>query len=283
VTAAVGATIAKRSLSRRLRELREMTDLTANGVCDRLGWGRGKVGRIENNDWKRPEMSDIRDLLRFYHVGEEDARELERLGRLARERAWWRDYADVFGETEFPGLEADAERICCYAPLVLPGLLQTADYTEAQMSIGANPPVWRRKALQARQRRQLVLDREDDTAPQLVAVITEASLHYQWGTGGQRRSQLERLVELSGRPRAELRLLRYQDGFHAGMCGPINIFEYAGGEPPVVFLETDFAVHEVSARKDIESYIDTFANIQKYSLDGPATTAHLQQLATATP
>jgi transcriptional regulator with XRE-family HTH domain len=278
VTAAVGATIAKRSLSRRLRELREATGLTANGVCDRLGWGRGKVGRIENNDWKRPEMSDIRDLLRFYDVGEEESRELEGLGLLARERAWWRDYQDVFGETEFPGLEADAERISCYAPLVLPGLLQTADYTRAQMSIGAHPPEWRHKALQARQRRQLILDRDDDTAPQLLAVITEASLRYKWGTGAQRRRQLEHLVELSGRPQVELRLLRYQDGFHAGMCGPINIFEYGGGEPPVVFLETDFAVHELSGRKDIETYIDTFANIQKYSLDSPASTAHLRQL-----
>lgn len=282
MASAVGATIAKRRLSRRLRELREATGLTANGVCDRLGWGRGKVGRIENNDWKRPEMSDIRDLLRFYHVSDDESRELERLGRLARERAWWRDYQDVFGETEFPGLEADAGRICCYAPLVLPGLLQTADYTQTQMSIGAHPPDWRRRALQARQRRQRTLDRAGDTAGQLVAVITEASLHYQWGTGAQRRDQLEHLVAMSRRPGIEVRLLRYQDGFHAGMCGPINIFEYESGEPPVVFLETDFAVHEVTSRTEIDAYLDTFSYLEKYSLDTPGTTAHLRRLASAT-
>ena len=63
-----GATAAKRRLSRRLTELRKASNQTANHVCDILDWGRGKVGRMEANQWKRPEMSDIRDLLRIYGV-----------------------------------------------------------------------------------------------------------------------------------------------------------------------------------------------------------------------
>ncbi len=63
---AQGATVAKLRLSRRLTELRVDRGYTANQVCDRLGWGRGKVGRFEANVWVRPELSDIRDLLRFY-------------------------------------------------------------------------------------------------------------------------------------------------------------------------------------------------------------------------
>ena len=60
---AYGATIAKRRLSERLGELRLGTGYTANHVCDILNWGRGKVGRFEANQWKRPEMSDVRDLI----------------------------------------------------------------------------------------------------------------------------------------------------------------------------------------------------------------------------
>jgi Helix-turn-helix domain len=62
---AYGATVAKRRLSRRLAELRADTGYTANHVSDILNWGRGKVGRFEANQWKRPEMSDIRDLVRI--------------------------------------------------------------------------------------------------------------------------------------------------------------------------------------------------------------------------
>jgi transcriptional regulator with XRE-family HTH domain len=279
LTAAYGATIAKRRLSRRLRELREETGFTANQVCDRLSWGRGKVGRFEANTWKRPELSDIRDLLRVYRVTDQERRELEELAMQARDRAWWRDYGDVFGDTEFPGFETDAARISLYMPLILPGLLQTAAYTEAQMGVGAHPPAWRQRAMQSRQRRQEILDRTDGTAPELVAVITEASLLYRWGTGDQRRGQVSQLVELSRRPHAELRLLRFEDGPHPGMCGPINVFDFPGSEPPAVFLETDFAIEEVSSQDDVHAYIQTFGRIRGAALDAPATTAYLKKLA----
>src|ERR1700678_1220706 len=101
---AYGATVAKRRLSRRLAELRGAAGYTANHVCDMLNWGRGKVGRFEANQWKRPELSDIRDLLRFYEADEDCARETEGFARRARFRPWWRDYQDIF-DNEFPGFE----------------------------------------------------------------------------------------------------------------------------------------------------------------------------------
>jgi hypothetical protein len=279
LSAEFGATVAKRRLSRRLRELREPTRHTADRVCSRLGWGRGKVGRIETNSWRRPELSDIRDLLYFYHVSDEERRELEGLALLARQRAWWREFGDVFGDSEFPGFEADAARIYCYMPLIVPGLLQTPAYTRAQMDAGAAPADWRERALAARRRRQEILDRADGTAPDLVAVITEASLLYRWGTGDQLRAQVARLAELGGRPGVELRLLRFDSGLHPGMCGPINIVHFGGDEPPAVFLETDFAVQEVTSQNEVDAYIETFDRIREVSLAAPATRAYLSELA----
>lgn len=86
--AAYGATVAKRQLSRELSTLRVATGYTANQVCDRLSWGRGKVNRIEANQWRRPEMSDIRDLLRLYDVPPDGRRRMEELAGRARARAW---------------------------------------------------------------------------------------------------------------------------------------------------------------------------------------------------
>src|SRR5580698_11498825 len=169
---AYGATVAKRRLSRRLAELRGASGYTANHVCDILNWGRGKVGRFEANQWKRPEMSDIRDLLRAYGVPPDLAAELEQLAIQARARPWWRDYADVF-ENEFPGFENDAVQIRTFMPLVLPGLLQTREYMEVVLRAGSRPPAFVRRASEARQRRQEILDRPGDTAPAFRAVITE--------------------------------------------------------------------------------------------------------------
>ena len=87
-----GATIAKRRLARQLTTARVRTGYTANHACDILNWGRGKVGRFEANQWKRPEMSDIRDLIRIYGIEGEEKDEIEDLAIRARARPWWREF-----------------------------------------------------------------------------------------------------------------------------------------------------------------------------------------------
>ncbi len=274
---AYGATVAKRRLARRLTELRRATQFTANHVCDVLNWGRGKVGRFEANQWKRPEMSDIRDLLRLYGVGDAQREELEELAVRARVRPWWRDYPDIF-ENEFPGFENDAVRIRVFMPLVLPGLLQTPSYVEALTRAGARPPAWRRRGLEARLRRQEKLDRTDGTAPRLIAVITEASLMYRWGTKIDRRDQIAHLIDLSGRPNVDLRIQRFADGPPTGMHSMVNILDLPDGEPSVVYLETDYAIEEVSSPESVGNYIQSFSRASEAALEAADTTAYLIQL-----
>ena len=275
---AYGATVAKRRLSRRLLQLRVQSGYTANHVCDMLNWGRGKVGRFEANQWKRPEMSDIRDLLRIYDVDEGEKEQLEELAIQARARPWWRDYSDIF-ENEFPGFENDAGRIRVFMPLVLPGLLQSQDYAEAFMRIGPRPPSWRRKVLDTRLRRQEILSRPGDTAPMLTAVITEASLRYQWGSRADRRDQIEHLIDMGRRPNIDLRIQRFTDGPPPGLMSAINIFDFAEAEPSIAFTETDFALVEVSDPDQVSRYIQSFEKAVDGALEPSDTAIYLRQLA----
>ncbi len=275
---AYGATVAKRRLSRRLLQLRVQSGYTANHVCDMLNWGRGKVGRFEANQWKRPEMSDIRDLLRIYDVDEGEREQLEELAIQARARPWWRDYSDIF-ENEFPGFENDASRIRVFMPLVLPGLLQIQDYAEAFMRIGPRPPSWRRKVLDTRLRRQEILSRPGDTAPMLTAVITEASLRYQWGSRTDRRDQVEHLIDMGRRHNIDLRIQRFTDGPPPGLMSAINIFDFAEGEPSIAFTETDFAVVEVNDPDQVSRYIQSFEKAVDGALEPSDTAIYLRQLA----
>jgi transcriptional regulator with XRE-family HTH domain len=275
---AYGATVAKRRLSRRLLQLRVQSGYTANHVCDMLNWGRGKVGRFEANQWKRPEMSDIRDLLRIYNVDEGEREQLEELAIQARARPWWRDYSDIF-ENEFAGFENDASRIRVFMPLVLPGLLQSQDYAEAFIRTGPRPPSWRRKALDTRLRRQEILSRPGDTAPTLTAVITEASLRYQWGSRSERRDQIEHLIDMSRRPNTDLRIQRFADGPPPGLSSAINIFDFAEGEPSIAFTETDFAVVEVNEPDQVGRYIQSFEKAVDGALEPSDTAIYLRQLA----
>ncbi len=275
---AYGVTVAKRRLSRRLAQLRLASGYTANHVCDILNWGRGKVGRFEANQWKRPEMSDIRDLLRIYGVKGAEQEELEDLAIMARARGWWRDYPEIF-DNEFPGFENDSSRIRVFMPLVLPGLLQTHAYVEAVMRAGLRSPSWRRHMLETRMRRQEILDRKDSTVPKLSAVITEASLMYRWGTRNDRGEQIVHLVEMSRRPNIELRVQRFADGPPTGMHSMVNIFDFPGDEPSIVFVETDYAIEEVSRAEEVKNYVKSFGHASGGALEPVETAVYLEQLA----
>ena len=276
--ASYGATIAKRRLSRILTDLRVEAGFTANQVCDHLNWGRGKVNRFEANQWKRPEMSDVRDLFRLYAVKDTDREDLEDLAMRARARPWWRDYPEIF-DNEFPGFENDASAIRVFMPLVLPGLLQTQDYIEALARAGQRPPAWRRRVTETRLRRQRVLERNNGTAPRLIAVITEASLLYRWGTRTDRRDQIVHLAELSSRPTVELRVQRFADGPPSGSHSMVNIFDFPGDEPRIVYLESDYAIHEVGDAEEVNAYIQSFGQAVDGSLEPAETTAYLNRLA----
>ena len=275
---AYGATVAKRRLSRRLTELRVARGYTANHVCDMLNWGRGKVGRFEANQWRRPEMSDIRDLLRIYGVDVAEQEELEERAMTARVRPWWRDFPEIF-DNEFPGFEGDAVRIRVFMPLVLPGLLQTEDYVDALVRTGARSPAWRRRAVESRLRRQEILSRPGATLPKLKAVITEASLMYRWGSRAERRDQLAHLAELSLLPHVQLYLQRFADGPPQGVFSTVNIFDFASDEPGLVYTETDYMIQEVSHTDEVNSYVEAFDRTVDAALEPADTTIYLKQFA----
>ncbi len=274
---AYGATIAKRRLARELTDLRVAVGYTANHVCDMLNWGRGKVGRFEANQWKRPELSDIRDLMRFYQLADDRAAEIEELAIQARTRPWWRDYQDVF-ENEFPGYEADANRIKVFTPLVIPGLFQTEDYTDALMRSAGRSPAWRRRAAAARRRRQEILDRDGETLPQVQSVISEASLLYRWGSRSERSDQVLHLADLGQRGNVRLHLQRFSDGPPPGMFSAVQIFEYMA-EPSIVFTETDHGVQEVTDTEYMNGYIEAFGRAVDAALEPADTVKFLGQLA----
>jgi len=277
---AYGAIVAKRRLARRLAEMRERTGLTLNEVSDKIGWSRGRLDRYERNEWRLPDASHIRDLARIYEASDKERAELEDLGRQARQRVWWRVYEDVFGRGhEFAGFENDAARISVYMPLVLPGLLQTEAYARALLATGPRPPQWQDRALRARLRRQQILDRADGTAPRLVAVITEASLMFRWGTRDDRRAQAAHLAAAGRRPNVELRLLRFADGPHPGMSSLIDIFDFPDDEDPsMVYLENDTEIQEVTRPGEVAAYRQTFAQVRDAALAPAATRTYLDTL-----
>ena len=84
-------------------------------------------------------------------------------------------------------------------------------------------------------------------------MITEASLLLPVGAcTSDRREQIEHLAEMSRRRNVELRIQRFDDGPPTGIFSMVNIFGFRDDEPPIVFVETDYSVEEVSTPEAVQ-------------------------------
>ena len=171
-------TLRGRRLAMELQRRREATGMSREEVARQLEWSTSTLFRIETGR-SRPQPGNVRTLLELYGVTGAERDGLIQLTREARQPGWWHSFRDVLPNPYevYIGLEAGAASIRNFEPVVVPGLLQTADYAR---EIFRNGPIELdpdevERLLEVRQARQEVLARDD--RPRLWAVIDEAVIH----------------------------------------------------------------------------------------------------------
>lgn len=271
-------TVRRRRLSHILKQLREDAGLTANQVSSKLEWSKGKLSRMETNQWIRPDIGDMRHLLELYGVTDEDRRAaILDLARESRQLGWWTDYRDVFADS-YVEFEAEASRIQTYEPLFIPGLLQTPEHATSlgQGSLSRDPAAIERR-VQARMERQQLLTHEDPV--QLWAVIDEAALIRQIGTPDMRREQLLRLMNTAPMDHVTVQVLPLSAGAHPGLTGGFSIMDFPDvGDPSIVYVETGPNGLYMESRAELDRYRLMFQHISATALSPDASIAYLSDL-----
>jgi transcriptional regulator with XRE-family HTH domain len=147
-------------------------------------------------------------------------------------------YADYFaGVVE---LERLATKICEFAPTVVPGLLQTADYARA-VTIAANPfkpDSHVDEIVAARLERSLIL--ADATRPEYWMALHESVLRVPVGGPQVAAAQLEHIARLLRERVAMVTVLPYEVGAHASMGGMLKLMSFEDA-PPVAYTETEYS------------------------------------------
>lgn len=132
--------------------------------------------------------------------------------------------------------EASATAIREYAPLLIPGLLQTPSYAAAVCR--AYQPTAPEEAIDklvaARMERAHILDNPTD--PLLWAVIDEAALRRVTGGRAVMAEALRHIADLADRGRVIAQVLRFEAGAHAAMQGAIKLMDFEEA-PPLVYFE----------------------------------------------
>lgn len=258
-------TVRRRRLGEALRRYRNAAGLTLDDASGVIGWIGPKLSRIETAN-AHIAPADVARLLNVYGVEDpEVVAALEGLARDARKQGWWQTYSGVVSPTyaDYISLESDAESVREFAPLLIPGLLQTAAY--ARETIAANAitrtPAEVDALAEVRQARQAVLTRPTGQL-KVWAVIHEAVLHQRFAVRPTTmREQLRRLLDLSEMPHVTLQIMPLDATPHPGTVGGFSLVEFPGSMPDVVVLENLIGSSYVEGIDDVRTFADAFARI----------------------
>lgn len=245
--------VRSRQVANQIRRLREQAQLSCSEVARTLGLSVSKVSRMETGATGL-QTEDVAAMLGLFRVSATKRQEVLDLLHRSDEKGWWQRQAGL------PQLwrslidfEAKATRIQDFESMVVPGLLQTAEYCRATLS-GFDPTLTEAELehlVAARMARQAVLTRK--AAPQFFAVIDENALRRPVGGGGVMFRQLLHLESLAQRTNISFRVIERFIGVHAGLLGPFILLEFFE-EPSLVFTENQSIGMFLEEEADLSSY-----------------------------
>ncbi len=231
-----GASIRRRILARRLRELREQAGLTMEEAAPPLDSSMSKLSRIENGQQKA-DVHLVKSMLDLFDAGGDQWTELLTMAREAAKPGWYRAYG--LGDNSYVGHETEATQVQEYAAGFVPGLLQIPDYSRVLFESGLYLPTpeEREAAFQVRRTRQLRLQSEDDPL-RLVAIIDEAVLRNPLAGVATQRAQLAHLVTAAALPTVTLQVLAAGTEAHPALGSGFVVLSFGDlGEPDMAYIE----------------------------------------------
>lgn len=270
----------QRRLAAALKQLRARSGLSTNELGRVLGWTQTRVSRAENAT-RRVSVAEATAWADATNATPGLRTEVLELAEAAARdvRSWWSVHAGGMAGRQFEiaALEASATLIR-NTQLMVPGLLQTADYARHALAL-ANVSGQRdiAAAVAARMRRQEILY---DTGKQFEYVLPESALHLRLADDPALiRAQADRLLSIDTLPNVSIAVLPFPVPAPA-WPGAFVIYEIPG--EPLVVIEnlTDEVV--VGDDREVAAYRDAFARLRAAAVTGEEAHRLIRDAMTAT-
>lgn len=275
----------RRWLAEQLRKLREERGLTQKDAAQACRWSGAKLSYLETGQ-RQVLREDLDKLLPLYEVPEERRRRFYDAVESSQTRSWWERFEHLVGDwlPAYLGLEQGAASMRSYEPLVVPGILQTADYAAAIMQGGVRrrSPREIERLVELRMARQEILTRSE--APtRFDTVIDESVLRRSPRLEGKRggevlADQLDYLIEIAALPNVTLRVLPVAGGLQSYSAGPFAILAFSDNQPdPVVYLEHRGGAVWLEDFESVARFELAFQGLTEFALDPQASLAMVRE------
>jgi Domain of unknown function (DUF5753)/Helix-turn-helix domain len=260
-------TVVRSGLAGEVQYVRNRCGLSLEVVCDQLGWQQSKLSRMEHGQ-QCISAADLASLLVIYKVTGAERRRLLHLVERQDEPGRW---IVESSRTPTPLMRLEAEAISLInAQLVLiPGLLQTAEYVRALVQAGGVLPELVEARVNTRMERQLILSKAKP--PKLDIILDETALRRVVGSHAVMARQLRALLESADRPNVRLWVMPLEVGGSVGFDCSFYVINFPRDES-VVQLESKRSVVYLEDKEEIEIFRRDAARLGKAALD-PARSA----------
>jgi len=266
-----GASVRSRRLAYVLRKLRIASGLSCVEFGQVVGMSSSKISRVETCD-SGIYIDDVEKMLDFYQIGGIRKLEILDLARHAEQRGWLRVQGPNLPDDwqTWVDFESEATALSSYEPLMMPGLLQTAEYARAiiQATGSGFSDDQLDTMVTSRLSRQGLLSRSRPLT--LHVIIEEGVLTRPIGDHSALARQLNHLADAAARPNISVRVLPTEAGLHSGLNGPFVIMDY-DQEPSLVLLENKVASLFLDEDEQIETYSASWDELVMLSHDDDAS------------
>ncbi|HEV8562122.1 MAG TPA: helix-turn-helix transcriptional regulator [Actinophytocola sp.] len=270
-------TVRSRELGLAILRAAQARGLSGRELGRLLQWSDSKVSRLYSGK-RGASPADVAAILAICGIKSPKRDELVKLAHRANERGWWQEYGDRLPPelTTLTNYEDAAITVVNYENVLVPGLLQTAEYTRAILqSIPTIPASELDERMGVRILRRQALDRQPPAAFRFF--IDEMALTRK-GPGREIMSeQVHHLLRLSVRSNIEIRIISDSAGIHAGHM-PFKLMGFSELSP-VVHIECPTSVLFLERKDTIAGYRRTVANLDNVALDEQRSRAWLADLA----
>lgn len=262
------------ALGAALRQAREEKNLLLRELAEAINRDIGVVSRWETGD-RTPKPEQVAQILTKLQVDGARYDEIMTLAYGTNESQW---VATSLPEQRqqmaaLVDWEQRATQIFDVAPLLIPGLLQTAKYVEGIMTAAGVPSGEIALRVTTRLgRREAITKRKPS---RLLVLIGQGALNQDIGGSPAMIGQLDHLLEMAAKPNIELRIVPDHRGWHPGLEGPFTLIEApqpASGRraavksASIVFVDTRRTVLMLHEDNDVAAYRQALDRILGVSL-----------------
>lgn len=269
----------RQRLAEALRRLRVRAGLSGEELGRQIGLTQSKVSRLELGR----SVPAVPDVVRWGEATGASPEERAQLVELAEELAtdviaWRRAERHGLARVQYHigELEASSGTIRTFGPVLVPGLLQTADY--ARRILDAAYPHGRPdigEAVAARLERQVVLL---ESSKRFEFAITEQALRWRLGPPAVLSAQVDRILTVLNLPHVWVGIIPHVRELHVWHTHGFNLYEDRGEEGSIALVESLTEILTISRPEGLAEYREAFVRLCEVAVQGDEAVALLRAI-----